>query len=338
MHEVPRSLSLARGQRSPIMLGPSVLLSLGLAVTNHRAGSPLSPTLVGYEPATSVLIRYIYDGSTLSQGRLTHLPDVVDNQVSSNQVWSAIAADGVDIERWSAAAYETTASTGAWMTLPPPQSHEAMAFPLSDPDDDHGGGARRIDIKLSAKGTGVSMDAAAALTADVPCGKIAPSGYFGIGVVNTKNQANVGTLWRSAYQLGASFLFTIGTRYRHVPTDTVSAPQRVPLFEHNDWNAFVEAAPRGALWVAVEMGGTPLADFEHPRDAVYLLGSEDAGLPTSVMRACHRVVSIECENYASYNVAVAGSLIMYDRMAKERKRVRQWEEEEQKGTGVGGVE
>jgi tRNA C32,U32 (ribose-2'-O)-methylase TrmJ len=48
------------------------------------------------------------------------------------------------------------------------------------------------------------------------------------------------------------------------------------------------------------------------------LGSEDAGLPTSVLRACHATVSLESEHYASYNVAVAGSLIMYDRMAKQR--------------------
>ena len=63
-----------------------------------------------------------------------------------------------------------------------------------------------------------------------------------------------------------------------------------------------------------------LEDFEHPLDAVYLLGSEDAGLPTSILRACHERVSLRAENYASYNVAIAGSLIMYDRQAKERAR------------------
>jgi tRNA G18 (ribose-2'-O)-methylase SpoU len=47
--------------------------------------------------------------------------------------------------------------------------------------------------------------------------------------------------------------------------------------------------------VAVEMGGTPLDEFEHPLDAVYLLGSEDGGLPTSVLRACHERVSLRSE-------------------------------------------
>lgn len=34
-------------------------------------------------------------------------------------------------------------------------------------------------------------------------------GYFGIGIYNGKNTANIGTLWRSAAILGANFIFTI---------------------------------------------------------------------------------------------------------------------------------
>ena len=71
--------------------------------------------------------------------------------------------------------------------------------------------------------------------------------------------------------------------------------------------------------MAIEFGGTPLEDFEHPPNAVYLLGAEDVGLPTAVLRACHETISLSAENYASYNVAVAGSLVMYDRATKSRK-------------------
>ena len=66
----------------------------------------------------------------------------------------------------------------------------------------------------------------------------------------------------------------------------------------------------------METGGTPLEDFQHPLDAVYILGSEDTGLPTAIQRVCHDTISLSSENYASYNVAVAGSLIMYHRMAQ----------------------
>jgi tRNA G18 (ribose-2'-O)-methylase SpoU len=67
------------------------------------------------------------------------------------------------------------------------------------------------------------------------------------------------------------------------------------------------------------MGGTPLSQFQHPRNAIYILGSEDHGVPKSVLRGCQEVVSLEAEGYGSYNVAVAGSIVMYDRMVKMRE-------------------
>jgi len=92
----------------------------------------------------------------------------------------------------------------------------------------------------------------------------------------------------------------------------------MPLFELADWSTFAEFAPWGATWVAVEMGGTPLEEFEHPDRAVYLLGSEDTGLPKAVTQACHLHVALPSTRYESYNVAMAGSIVMYDRLAKER--------------------
>ena len=151
-----------------------------------------------------------------------------------------------------------------------------------------------------------------------PSGRQPRGGFFSIGVVNAKQQANIGTLWRSAYQLGAHFVFTVGKRYQNQRTDTVQTHERMPLFGLHDWNAFVDFAPKGTLWVAVEMGGVPLEDFVHPRNAIYLLGSEDAGVPKSVLSSCHHVVSLSSERYASYNVATAGALVMYDRMVKMR--------------------
>ena len=37
------------------------------------------------------------------------------------------------------------------------------------------------------------------------------AGFFAVGVYNSKSAENVGTLWRSAFQLGAAYIFTIGT-------------------------------------------------------------------------------------------------------------------------------
>ena len=68
---------------------------------------------------------------------------------------------------------------------------------------------------------------------------------------------------------------------------------------------------------SMRAGGEPLETFEHPTRAVYILGSEDNGLPTSVVKACHCHVALPSINYASFNVAVAGSVIMYDRVLKQ---------------------
>ena len=286
-------------------------------------GVPLSPSL----DEGAVLVRYMYDGGVLSQGRLCRLTPASTDVATSAEVLDTLRADGVDLARFYACVYETASSTGGW--LPIDEGGDAMQLDL--PDVAAETPSRRIDVKLCARQSGrtpaVLEGGGTALTAppgdEEIAGDIPISGYCAIGVVNSKNQANVGTLWRSAYQLGAQFIFTVGTRYRHQPTDTVRAVQRMPLFELDSWSDFVEFAPRGAQWVAVEFGGTPLDEFEHPLDAVYLLGSEDAGLPKSVLRACHHTVSLRSERYASYNVAVAGSLVLYDRAVKEERRRRE---------------
>jgi tRNA G18 (ribose-2'-O)-methylase SpoU len=62
------------------------------------------------------------------------------------------------------------------------------------------------------------------------------------------------------------------------------------------------------------MGGIPLSQFSHPPCAVYLLGSEANGLPPRVLAACQALVTIEAVRDLSYNVAVAGSIVMYQRV------------------------
>ena len=139
-------------------------------------------------------------------------------------------------------------------------------------------------------------------------------GYFQIGIYHNKTPDNLGTLWRSAYQLGASGIFTIGKRYGQQASDTVKAFRHIPLVNYTDFNHFQSCRPVGSLLVGVEMGGTPLSDFKHPQAAIYLLGAEDRGLPQDIQAQCQAIVSLEAVNRLSYNVAVAGSLIMYSRV------------------------
>jgi tRNA G18 (ribose-2'-O)-methylase SpoU len=143
-------------------------------------------------------------------------------------------------------------------------------------------------------------------------------GYFGIGIYQPKTIENVGTLWRSAYQMGAAFIFVIGARYKNSikASDTYKAYRHIPLFEYKTFDEFQEARPYGAQLVGIEFNdaSVPLETFKHPATAIYILGSEDTGLPKHVVAKCQHVVELPAVRQPSYNVAVAGSLVMYSRM------------------------
>jgi hypothetical protein len=72
------------------------------------------------------------------------------------------------------------------------------------------------------------------------------AGFFGIGIVKAKHEQNVGTLWRSAWQLGAGFLFTVATRFKYEASDTTQAYKQLPLFKYDEWGDFAENSPHGA--------------------------------------------------------------------------------------------
>ena len=137
-------------------------------------------------------------------------------------------------------------------------------------------------------------------------------GYFGIGIYRPKSTDNMGTLWRSAYLFGADFIFTIGHRYKHQPTDTLKATRHVPLFNYEDWDTFKKTQPENASIVIVEQGGKPLQEFKHPQGAIYVLGAEDEGVPEKYQKG-HSVIEIESNGISSLNVATAGTIILYDR-------------------------
>ena len=139
-------------------------------------------------------------------------------------------------------------------------------------------------------------------------------GFFEVGIYHAKTRENIGTLWRTAYQLGAAGVFTVGARYRPQSSDTLKVPRHIPLRHFADMDALHAALPSSAPLVGVEMGGQSLGGFVHPQRAIYLLGAEDHGLPPDVIARCHAVVSLESIRAASYNVAVAGALVLYDRL------------------------
>jgi tRNA G18 (ribose-2'-O)-methylase SpoU len=145
-------------------------------------------------------------------------------------------------------------------------------------------------------------------------------GYFGIGIENGKTVHNIGTLWRSAHNLGASFIFVVGKRYSREVSDTTKAWRSIPLFQYKSFEEFYANLPHDCILVGVEYPhdkAVPLTSFKHPERCAYLLGAEDNGLTKLAKERCHQFVMIPGSRLnQSLNVAVAGSIIMYDRTSK----------------------
>ena len=137
--------------------------------------------------------------------------------------------------------------------------------------------------------------------------------FFGIGIQNGKTPENLGVLWRSAQNLGASFIFTIGNRYAKQACDTHNAVKAMPYFHYQTFDDFYAHLPKGAMLVGVELSdhAADLETFHHPRRCVYLLGAEDHGLSKVAIEKSHHLIKFKSE--LSLNVSVAGSIVMYDR-------------------------
>jgi tRNA G18 (ribose-2'-O)-methylase SpoU len=137
--------------------------------------------------------------------------------------------------------------------------------------------------------------------------------FFGIGIQNGKTPENLGVLWRTAQNLGASFIFTIGNRYANQACDTKNSVKSMPYFHYEDFDDFYKHLPKGARIVGVEITdkSESLEDFKHPRRCVYLLGAEDNGLTKKAIEKSHFLVKFS--SVESLNVAVAGSIVLYDR-------------------------
>ena len=109
------------------------------------------------------------------------------------------------------------------------------------------------------------------------------------------------------------------TKYKAQSSDITAAWTKIPLYHYKTFAEFKENLPFATKIVGVEMGESSIAigDFVHPDMAVYLLGNEQRGLSKKITDQCHTLIKLPGE--FSLNVAVAGSIVMYDRINKDIK-------------------
>lgn len=142
-------------------------------------------------------------------------------------------------------------------------------------------------------------------------------GFFGIGIWGPSYETNVGGLFRSAQAFGAHFMFTIGRKYKKQSTDTSCSTKHIPCYNFVSSEDFVKFLPSGCRIVCVELSPTArmLPTFYHPESAVYLLGNEMNGIPQKFMEG---KIVVQIPTSICLNVASAGTVVMYDRIAKQQ--------------------
>ena len=140
-----------------------------------------------------------------------------------------------------------------------------------------------------------------------------------LGLVNPKDAANVGSVLRALGCYGADGVVYTGTRYdvaaRH-HTDTRKLRQQTNIRKVASMQEALAQLPAGTKLVCVELvvGAVPLPEYQHPQDALYVFGPEDASIPADVVQAADDVVYIP--TVGCMNLAATVNVLLYDRLAK----------------------
>jgi len=117
---------------------------------------------------------------------------------------------------------------------------------------------------------------------------------------------NVGTLVRSADAFGAGVMLSDGCADPFGPKALragMGSTFRVPLLEFELRNAVALVADCG----------DPLGELELERYSTFVLGAEREGLPAEVLERCDARATIPVQSVESLNVAMAGTIVLYER-------------------------
>jgi tRNA G18 (ribose-2'-O)-methylase SpoU len=140
-------------------------------------------------------------------------------------------------------------------------------------------------------------------------------GFFAIGLEAVTRPMNAGTLFRAAYAFGASYAFALSDDRlgrRAAQADTSASARHLPFFRVPSIDAL--PMPEGALLIGIEIDDAldTMPYIPHPDQAVYLIAPEADGLSAAARSRASAVISLP--GRLALNPAMAGALVMYDRM------------------------
>jgi tRNA(Leu) C34 or U34 (ribose-2'-O)-methylase TrmL len=254
-------------------------------------------------------IRYYYHGESPQDGRILRVPGM--HAAPAEDAIRRNLASVADLTLFTP--HVRSAAEEAFVPLAPAVDSDSALVPC-------GQDTRRVDICLYARGSSALQAPDTSLLCDSKAVGLTAA-FFAVGILRARAVSNHGSVWRSALQFGAAYTFTVGAEYaRRIEgsADVYKTSRQIPFVTYRDTAALLAGAPLGSSLVAVEYGGEALADFVHPRRAVYVFGDEKDGLPADVVALCSHHVSISTAEGRpdSLNVAAAAAIVMYDRFCK----------------------
>ncbi|BEU04318.1 23S rRNA methyltransferase [Agarivorans sp. OAG1] len=143
--------------------------------------------------------------------------------------------------------------------------------------------------------------------------------FVQIGLVNPKSPSNVGSVMRAAGCFGANAVYYTGQRYARAArfnTDTKNQSLNIPLTGVDE---LAEQAGDQVKLVCIELaeGATPLPEFVHPEQALYVFGPEDGSISQALVDKADEVVYVPTKG--CLNLAATVNVVLYDRLAKSDK-------------------
>jgi len=137
---------------------------------------------------------------------------------------------------------------------------------------------------------------------------------------NTRKEHNVGSLIRTAHAAAVREVLLIGDRDWNIPAAKTSDQFTEINFLQDEEDFLAHVARRDYALVAVELESRAVSLFDacYPENPCFLIGAERDGIPVSLLDKAEVIVQIpQWGLVPCLNLAVAGSIVLYDYLAKE---------------------
>lgn len=134
---------------------------------------------------------------------------------------------------------------------------------------------------------------------------------FSVAVCRAKNPFNIGAIIRVAHSFLVREIFLIGTE-PYYERASMGMQKYETIIECPDEDAFLRATQgRPLIGVERDHARRTLWEAPFPRGLVFLFGSENDGLPRSLLDACEDVIAIPMYGINhSYPVAIAAGMTL----------------------------